>query len=136
MKLLLVDFDGTLVTIKPFKTKFYDDLIENYHLKTNDINNALDSVKNTYGITNLKPFYLKLALLANKKPEEIKLSIYSNMKFLKINQKVLNFVNNFQGYKILFSYGEYDFQIAKIKTVKAQKVVDNVLITQNPKFRH
>ena len=70
------------------------------------------------------------------KVDEIKLKkvILDETAGIRINQKILSFVKNFKGRKILFSYGDNKFQRLKIKNLDLEEYFDRVFITKNKKI--
>lgn len=133
MKLLLVDYDGTLADINEFKKKIQTEIAEQCHTDPETIRLLIKSLFTAYGIIDWEPFYEKTMQLSSLSREEIKKYLYEPMKYITLQEPVISYIKNFEGYKVLYSYGEYEFQSTKIKLSGADRLVDSVWITQTPK---
>lgn len=135
MKLLLVDFDKTLANITDYKEKMVAGISEKCHTDVGTINQMIHNLFTAYGIIDWEPFYSQTMALSSLSHEDIKKLLFEPMKYVTLNQNVASFTKNFEGYKILFSYGEHDFQDGKIQITKSYELVNSVWITQTPKIQ-
>jgi hypothetical protein len=133
MKLLLVDFDGTLADINEFKERMVAGFANACHTDIDTIRKFIASLYNAYGIIDWEPFYVETMRMSSLNRDQIKDLLFEPMKYVSLNPLVVSYTQTFEGYKILFSYGETDFQNAKIEITQSDKLVDLTWITQTPK---
>lgn len=130
-KVLLIDLDDTLLNTQDLKLRIFERL------------------KNE-GIKDCSKFYVRSKeivgphsrweVFAQELESECKISkkkifkiIHQEVKKIKINESILNFLKKFKGKKIIFSLGDEAFQMEKIKSSRLEKFVDKILITKGDK---
>ncbi|HLL60118.1 MAG TPA: hypothetical protein VK338_00200 [Candidatus Nitrosocosmicus sp.] len=134
MKLLVIDFDGTLADTRTFKTKMFEELEKICGISVEMLNNIYNELWQGYGIQDWTPFYTKLSEQSGISVDILEKSIQTSMKHLHFIPLTEKFVREFRGYKILLSYGDKEFQKKKIELSEANLLFDKVILTDDSKI--
>ncbi|BCX14626.1 MAG: hypothetical protein KatS3mg088_309 [Patescibacteria group bacterium] len=139
-KILIVDLDDTLIYTSPFKKKLFLKLSQESGL-------SYSRIKGIYSICKEKDYkdlYYRfsrsiydVSKMDSKKFGDI---LFSEIRKLRIKRKVLNYVRNFKGYRLLLTLGDRKIQKAKIDyledKIKLYGLFDKVKIISTDKFSY
>jgi len=127
MNLLLIDLDDTLIDVSGFKKYLFSQLSQKCSIP------EIESLKHYQTVKLLdrwpELFLNKLHEQYGMKVSELQEIFSSCFSQLKLNEKTLTFLRNFEGKKYIFSFGTHDFQMQKITYFHLEKEVDGILIT-------
>lgn len=133
MKLLLMDLDGTLLDSLYFKQQLFKLVANAYDVKKTFVIQTYEA--NTIPITVdswLDSFIQTISNVSKKKPDVAKLK-HAIFDELRVNILQLNFLRNFDGFKVILTFGNEQFQKEKIACVQLKRFVDDIIITQQKK---
>ncbi len=123
-KVLIIDLDDTLINTTLFKKTLFLCLAKESGLNFKEIQKIYDNIKKD-GYKNLITKLCK-AISANSKAKEKLLEsiIYERIKEISLKKKIIKYVKNFSGIKILLTLGDRKIQSAKIKVLKEKWNID------------
>lgn len=136
MKLLLMDLDGTLLDATYFKQRLFALIAQAYNVSEARVIRVYTENKVSMTTDNwLDSFIQTFAQKSNRKPDiaKLKQAIFDE---LRVNTLQLNFLRNFDGYKVIFTFGNEKFQKDKMACLQLQRFVDDIIITQEDKIKY
>jgi FMN phosphatase YigB (HAD superfamily) len=132
MKLLLIDLDNTLIDVSGFKEYLFSCLLENFDISKEESHSRYNSIKLK---DNWPDLFIKEMFKEFHIPEEKLRTIFEEcFSKIRVNKKILDFLNNFEGKKYILSFGPNTFQLKKITLFKLDKLVDGIYITLENKI--
>ncbi len=134
MKLLLMDLDGTLLDSAYFKQQLFKHVSKACGVQEEKVLKAYETYSVPITVDNwLESFIKTVSENGTKKPDiaKLKQAIFDE---IRVNILQLNFLRNFDGHKVIFTFGNEKFQKEKIEYVQLMRFVDDVLITQQNKI--
>lgn len=134
MKLLLMDLDDTLIDTSSFKKDIQKTLalLCKTEISTIELNYA--ATKTAYG-NLLDDFFRKLSEEFGVSNEDIRSANLECIKRIKIKRNVLEYMRNFDGFKVIFTYGNQWVQENKIKLLDLEREAGKVMVLQGAKIR-
>ncbi len=134
MKLLLVDLDDTLIDTSFFKKELFNNIALNLNVSVEAINDIYNNLKATHTMHNWKNNFQAQLSSLSKNDVNIDAHLQESIKKIPINKKVIEYVNKFDGRKILFSYGDPEVQKMKIDGLGLSELFSDHIITPNNKI--
>lgn len=132
-KLLLVDLDDTLVNTRLFKQGLFSDISKTLLLDIPLIEKiyeeTLPARHNMWSV-----FMEKISTLDHVQRPKLEQIVDQNISKTRINKEILERVKRFEGQKILFSLGEKEFQLRKLKLLNLEHLFDEIFVTHEPKI--
>lgn len=128
MQLLLIDLDDTLIDTHQLKMKLISQLEE---AGFSDAQEVYD--QNRKNVKNWLEDFPKALASTPEQIDQINRVILDNIDSLGIIQPVIDYLNDFEGYKVLYTFGNKIIQERKIFNLNLDQLVDKVIITTDDK---
>lgn len=122
-KLLIVDLDDTLIGTSLFKNLLFKRISKITNLREKKVKEIYKEAKKENYKKLINSFVNKISQESNKSKVILEKEIYSQVKNIKINKKVFNFVKKFKGDKILLTLGNRKLQSAKIDFLEEKEKI-------------
>lgn len=137
-EILIVDLDDTLVDTSSFKEKLFSKLAGEFNLSYLEIEKIYSRCKQD-GYEDLSSrFCSQIAKISNNNFQRCSDILFLEIESLRIRRKILNYVKNFLGYKLLLTLGDPKIQRAKINFLEGKvglsSLFDRIKIISCDKF--
>ena len=135
MNLLLIDLDDTLIDTGDLKKRMIEQLAVLCQTSESAITAVYNSIRNPQSVVNwFNKFSEEVAKQNGADLERIKQVIVDAIPQTQVHQHVLHFVKDFNGHKVIFSFGDPEYQKKKITLLGLNHFFDQILITEISKL--
>ena len=135
MKLLLIDLDDTLIDTTSHKKEVFSELSKTLNISITQINTLYEEQKIKGHMQGwIKEFEALLSNRLHITPGFLHPILQKTVSKIPINSHVIDYVRKTDAYKVIFSYGDLDYQHLKIKLLDLEKEVHKIIITPDYKL--
>lgn len=130
MKLLLIDIDDTLIQT----TKFRLELVKKFdELGVKNSEEIYSQIRTSMDVPSWIDLYCELLARDHELSAEYFKKVYlETLQNIQVNEPVVEFLKNFEGTKVIYSFGNHELQQLKLETTNLTPHFDHTLVaTQN-----
>ncbi len=136
MKLLLIDLDDTLIDTTSHKRHVFIQLAKILHVSVSQVEELYEKQKEK-GHNNgwIRDFEQLLSDIFHKPVGFLSPILRQTIVKIPLNTHIVNYVKKSDAYKVIFSYGDLEYQNLKISLLELEKEVDELIITPEYKMK-
>ena len=131
MKLLLIDIDDTLVQT----TKFRLELVKKFdELGVKNNEEIYSQIRTSIDVPSWIDLYCELLARDHElSADDFKKVYMETLQNIQVNEPVVEFLKNFAGTKVVYSFGNHELQHIKLNVTKLLPYFDKTIITTEDK---